>query len=95
MDEATIDRILTLSQLALSDTERDKLTENLASIIQFIEIMNGVPTDSVIPLSHPVPIDHELREDKASKDVERDMVLSHAPSTEEGMFLVPKVIEQR
>ena len=95
MGQTTIDRLLTLSQLELSDQEKDKLADNLNSIIQFIEIMNEVPTDSVEPLSHPIDMEQSLRVDQAQSDVEREQVLDIAPSTEEGLFLVPKVIEQR
>lgn len=84
-----------LSQLALNDEERQLLSTNLESIIQFIEEMNKVSTESVNPLSHPVESNHELRVDRVEKDVEREQVLSIAPNVEDGLFLVPKVIEQR
>ena len=95
MDESTIQRLLALSQLALDDEAKQKLSDDLDSIIGFIEIMNQVPTDNVEPIAHAVELSQKLRPDVSSAHVDRDIMQLTAPETEEGFYLVPKVLEQR
>ena len=95
MDEAIVQRLLTLAQLALDDEEKAQLAADLDSIIGFIEVMNGVPTDGVESLSHAVEMTHQLRSDVTDAEIDREAYQSVAPQTQEGFYLVPKVLEQR
>lgn len=95
MDEATIQRLLDLSQLALSEEEKERLKSDLDAIIGFIEVMDAVPTEGVSALSHAVDLQHRLRPDVPDIEVDRDAFQAIAPQTEDGFYLVPKVLEQR
>lgn len=95
MDDKTIQRLLTLSQLSLDIEDSEKIRRDLDAIIGFIEIMNQVDTEGVEPLAHAVDLDQPLREDHAVLDFDRSLLQSIAPNTADGFYLVPKVLNQR
>ncbi len=95
MDEVTIQRLMTLSQLSLDGEAKEKISRDLDAIIGFIEIMDQVDTEGVEPLAHAVDLDQPLREDRAVVDEDRDVFQSIAPKTADGFYLVPKVLDQR
>ncbi len=55
--------------------------------------MEAVDTTGVTPMSHPFDVVQRLREDIVTAENRRDDFLSIAPKTEDGLYLVPKVIE--
>ena len=95
MDEPTILRLMALSQLALDDDAKQQLSDDLDSIIGFIEIMNQVPTENVEPLAHAVDLTQTLRPDESFDQVDRESMQMSAPDTQDGFYLVPKVLDQR
>ena len=95
MDEVTIQRLMTLSQLSLDGEANEKISQDLDAIIGFIEIMDEVDTEGVEPLAHAVDLDQPLRKDLAVAHEDRDVFQSIAPKTADGFYLVPKVLDQR
>ena len=95
MDDETIRRLLTLSQLSLNEDAKVKIGRDLDAIIGFIEIMDQVDTEGVEPLAHAVDLDQPLRKDHAAAEVHRNLIQSLAPETADGFYLVPKVLDQR
>ena len=55
--------------------------------------MNAVDTSGVAPLAHPLEMAQRLRPDAVSEENQRELFQAIAPSTEAGLYLVPKVIE--
>ncbi len=94
MEEATIQRLMTLSQLALDDQAKRELGDNLDAILRFIEIMADVPTDDVEPLAHPLDLNQALRADIALNEIDRERFQAIAPEIDAGFYLVPKVLDQ-
>ena len=95
MDEITIQRLMTLSQLSLDVAAKEKISRDLDSIIGFIEIMDQVDTEGVEPLAHAVDLDQPLRKDHAVIEIDKDLFQSVAPKTAEGFYIVPKVLDPR
>lgn len=95
MDDITIQRLMSLSQLSLDAGDKEKISRDLDAIIGFIEIMNQVDTEGVEPLAHAVDLDQPLREDRADVDIDRRLFQSIAPQTADGFYLVPKVLDKR
>ena len=95
MDEVTIQRLLTLSQLSLDASVKEQIGGDLDAIIGFIEVMEQVDTDGIEPLAHAVDLDQPLREDNANAEIDRDLFQSLASKTAGGFYLVPKVLDQR
>ena len=58
-----------------------------------VERMAAVDTAGVVPMSHPQAVSQRLREDRVTEDDQREQFQSIAPQVEDGLYLVPKVIE--
>ena len=95
MDDRTIQRLLTLSQLSLDIEDSEEIRRDLDAIIGFIEIMDQVDTEGVEPLAHAVDLDQPLRKDRPVIDFDRDLLQSLAPKSADGFYLVPKVLDPR
>lgn len=95
MDDMTVQRLMSLSQLSLDAGDKEKIRRDLDAIIGFIEIMNQVDTAGVEPLAHAVDLEQPLREDRADVNIDRGLFQSIAPQTADGFYLVPKVLNQR
>ena len=94
-----VTRISQLARIALSPEEAGRALNELNGILGLIEQLQAVDTQGVEPMAHPLSAHQEvslrLREDKAAPGAEtqRDALMSNAPATAEGLFLVPTVIE--
>jgi aspartyl-tRNA(Asn)/glutamyl-tRNA(Gln) amidotransferase subunit C len=97
-----VKRIAHLAQLELKDEQAAIALTQLNGIFALAEQMQAVDTDGVEPLSHPLaaymeaqanPIALRLRADEAAEPNRRDDYLALAPMTQDGLYLVPKVIE--
>ena len=92
-----IDRIAHLARLALPDAERAPMLERLNGFFGLVEAMRAVDTTGVEPLAHPLAavqdVQLRLRDDVVSEPDRREAYQRNAPAVEDGLFLVPKVIE--
>lgn len=92
-----IARIANLARLELSNNESEHMLTNLNQFFDVVEQIRAVDTSGVTPLSHPVAaiqdIQLRLRDDVVSETNNREANQKSAPAVENGMFLVPKVIE--
>lgn len=85
--------IARLARLRIDDTEADGYAENLSRILDLVEQMNAVDTTGIEPMAHPLDVALRLRDDDVTESDRRDDFMEIAPSTEQGLYLVPKVIE--
>jgi aspartyl-tRNA(Asn)/glutamyl-tRNA(Gln) amidotransferase subunit C len=93
-----IARLSKLAQLDLNDQQADDALDKLNSIFALVEQMRAVDTTGVAPLSHPIAawkddVALRLREDKVTEPNRRDDYQKPAPATQDGLYLVPKVID--
>ncbi|HYP68171.1 MAG TPA: Asp-tRNA(Asn)/Glu-tRNA(Gln) amidotransferase subunit GatC [Thiobacillaceae bacterium] len=88
-----IRRIAHLARLAVSPEEAGALQRQLNSIFGLIEQMQAVDTTGVEPMSHARDVQLRLREDSPSEPDLREKFQAIAPAVENGLYLVPKVIE--
>lgn len=91
--QAEVQKIAQLSRLALSHTEIEQTQIQLNHIIALIKKMQSVATEAVEPMSHPQEIPLRLRADVVTATNQRDYFQQQAPQVQNGLFLVPKVIE--
>lgn len=91
--KSEIDKIATLARLRVSPAEADEVTARIGEILAMIDRMRAVDTAGVEPLAHPLDAAQRLRADEITEEDRRDELLSLAPSSRNGLFLVPKVIE--
>jgi len=92
-----IARIANLARLELHPEESERLLAQINGFFDIVEKMRAVDTTGVEPLTHPVAaiqdVQLRLREDVASEPNQREANQKSAPAVENGLFLVPKVIE--
>ncbi len=93
MDKSEIDKIATLARLRVSPAEADEVAARIGGILALIDRMQSVDTAGVEPLAHPLDAVQRLRADEVTETDRRDELLALAPSSRDGLFLVPKVIE--
>ena len=94
---ADIARIANLARLELQPGESARMLTKINGFFELVETMRAVDTTGIEPLAHPVAairdISLRLREDRASEPNNREANQRNAPAVENGLFLVPKVIE--
>ena len=93
-----VQRIAKLSQLELIPAEADATLDKLNGIFALVEQMRAIDTSGVEPLSHPIAaiepaLALRLREDAVTESNRREDYQQPAPATQDGLYLVPKVIE--
>ncbi|GAX87390.1 aspartyl-tRNA(Asn)/glutamyl-tRNA(Gln) amidotransferase subunit C [Lebetimonas natsushimae] len=91
IDAKLVEKLENLSMLEIDNKE--KMAEDLAEIVEFVEMLNVIDTSNVeatfSTLNNPTP----LREDEVKKTEIINDVLAHAPNAKDGYFIVPKIIE--
>ncbi len=90
---AEVNRIAWLARLAIDSDKTDAYARDLSGILDFIEQMSSVDTESVTPLAHPLDQVQRLRPDAVTEPDQRALFQAQAPAVEAGLYLVPKVIE--
>ncbi len=93
LDKKDVEAIAHLARLELDPSNIDETASQLSSIIEFVEQMNAVDTTGVQPVAHPLDLIARTREDQVTESNQRDHFQAVAPETQDGLYLVPKVIE--
>ena len=88
-----IEKMANLARIALTEEEVSVYAKQLSEILDFVEQMNTVDTTGIVPMAHPLDAVARLREDIVSETDQREYFQTIAPQVENGLYLVPKVIE--
>ncbi|MPS47642.1 Asp-tRNA(Asn)/Glu-tRNA(Gln) amidotransferase subunit GatC [Methylobacillus sp.] len=88
-----VKRIAHLARIAVSEEEAEATLVKLSGILGLIEEMQAIDTSGIVPMSHSQDVTQRLREDVVTESNQRDLLQSIAPAVENGLYLVPKVIE--
>ena len=89
---ADVDHVATLARLGLSSAEKERLREQLSSILEHINALSNVDTDAIPPTAQVIALSNVLREDVAAPSLPRDLVLANAPRHTDGFFEVDAVL---
>ena len=90
---ADVENIAHLARLHLSDEEKKEAADSMSNILKLIDQMQSVNTNNIKPLAHAFDNVQRLRDDAVTESNTRDELQKISPEAEEGLFLVPKVIE--
>lgn len=97
LDLSDVKRIAHLARIETSDEEASQTLAQLNNFFSLVEQMQAVDTTGIEPLAHPLSAIREmsqrLREDAVTETDRRGDYQRPAPATEDGLYLVPKVIE--
>jgi aspartyl-tRNA(Asn)/glutamyl-tRNA(Gln) amidotransferase subunit C len=88
-----IKRIAHLARIEVNDIEAEKTLNKLSGILTLIEEMQAVDTTGITPMSHSQDVVQRLREDVVTATDQRELFQANAPAVDNGLYLVPKVIE--
>ena len=92
-----ISRIAHLARLEISPAEQASMQQQINGFLAIVDQMSAVDTQGVEPLYTPLSavqsVTLRLREDQVTETVDRQRNQRSAPATQDGLFLVPKVIE--
>ena len=86
-------KIANLARLEIQSDEVEQYAKDLSNIINLVEQMNAVDTKDIQAMAHPLDATQRLREDEVKEENQRDKFQTVAPAAENGLYLVPKVIE--
>ncbi|MAT75762.1 MAG: Asp-tRNA(Asn)/Glu-tRNA(Gln) amidotransferase subunit GatC [Candidatus Poribacteria bacterium] len=88
-----VQHIANLARLTFDEQEIESYQYQLSRILDYIEKLNQLDTEGVPPTSHVIPIRNVMKPDEKRDLFQREDIIANAPSTEQGYFEVPKVIE--
>jgi aspartyl-tRNA(Asn)/glutamyl-tRNA(Gln) amidotransferase subunit C len=93
VDTKTVRRIAHLARIAVADDEIPHLQEQLNAILAFVEQLAAVDVANIEPMTSVTPMAMKKRPDVVTDGAIAEQILRNAPATQDGFFLVPKVVE--
>ena len=93
LNAQTVSAIANLARLELNEAQSAEYAQSLNKILGMMDTLKGINTDGVEPLKSPFDNPQPLRQDVVSESNHRDEYQAVAPNVQEGLYLVPRVIE--
>jgi len=93
IDQAQVRKVAKLSRLDLTEAEVEEFTGQLSAILDYVEKMNELDTDSIEPLAHCLPISNIFRRDCVKESLGTEKALANAPQRDGNFFKVPKILD--
>lgn len=93
LTSSDVRRIAHLARIEITATETEQTLAQLNEIFRLIEQLQSVNTTGIEPMSHPLGGAQRLRADVVSENPDREANMKNAPASQDGLFLVPRVIE--
>ncbi len=87
-----VEKISLLGRLLLSSEELDRMTSQLGQIVDYVESLAELNTDTVEPMAHAVDLANVFAEDELRPSLDRDTALANAPHHDQQFYLVPAVL---
>lgn len=91
--EEVVRDIAELAQIKVDDADLQQLAEGMQNILALADQMQAINTEGVEPVSNPLDASQRLRPDAITEEKQRELFQSIAPATEDGLYLVPRVVE--
>jgi aspartyl-tRNA(Asn)/glutamyl-tRNA(Gln) amidotransferase subunit C len=82
-----------LARLDMDDAAVEKFSEQIGTILTYMDSLNQVDTRGVTPTSHAISLSNAFREDEETGSLDRDAALANAPEREDGCFVVPRIVK--
>lgn len=88
-----IEKVAVLARIRLDEEQIPALEKDLGNILKLVDQLSAADTDNVEPLAHPLDAVQRLRADEVTESNQREAFQAIAPAVENGLYLVPRVIE--
>ena len=86
-----VKHVAKLARLELTEEEVNKYSQQLGSILEYVEQMNKIDTTGIEPMPHAIPVYNVMREDIVKYEQTKEEMMANAPFEEDGFFRVPKI----
>ena len=93
LDQNEISKLARLARISVADSETAELSQRIGDILNMVDVMQAVDTNNVVAMANPHDAVQRLRADIISEVDQREHFQAIAPKTEDGLYLVPQVIE--
>ncbi len=93
MDRSEIEKLAHLARLEIRPDALDVVASRISNVLALVDQLQALDTAHVEPMAHPLDAVQRLRADAVTEPDCRDAYLAIAPATENGLYLVPKVID--
>lgn len=93
IDKTEIEKLSRLARISVSAEDSADVAERITRILDLVDQLQAVDTSGVAPMSHPLDAVQRLRQDEVTEINQREAFQAVAPNAEQGLYLVPKVIE--
>ena len=87
-----IEKVALLARLQLDETELGTMTDQLAKIVEYVDLLAEVDTEGVEPMAHAIEVSNVFQEDEVRPSLAREDALANAPHHDERGYLVPAVL---
>ncbi len=87
-----VEHIAQLAHLSLTPDQKSLYQQQLSAILEYAQRLEELDTDAIPPTATVLPIHSVMRADDPRQPMSRDTLLSNAPESAEGMFLVPPIL---
>ena len=93
LERCDVEKLAHLARLGLDESQINSSTTSLNAVLDMINAMQAVDTENITPLANPLEFVQRLRPDTVTESNHRDDYQALAPAVENGLYLVPKVID--
>ena len=93
IERADIEKLADLARIQISESQFATTAASLTNVLALVDQLQAADTTGVAPMAHPLDAVQRLRPDTVTEPNRRDAFQAIAPATENGLYLVPKVIE--
>lgn len=93
MDSKQVQQLAHLARININESLVEEVADSIDSILELVNQLQTADTDGVEPMSHPMDAKQRLRQDDVTEANQREALQAIAPKTEDGLFLVPKVLD--
>ena len=90
---ADVEHVARLARLELDSGEKALFVGQMNAILGYVEKLNELNTEGIVPTSHAVPMENAFREDSVKPSIGTGKALANAPDPVLSFYRVPKVIE--
>jgi aspartyl-tRNA(Asn)/glutamyl-tRNA(Gln) amidotransferase subunit C len=93
VDRSDIAKLAELARIAISDSAADEVAQRISDVLVLVDQLQAVDTEGIAPMAHPLDAVQRLRSDEVTETNQREHFQAIAPATQDGLYLVPQVIE--
>ena len=93
IEQNEIEKIAELARIRISGEQLGEVTQRITEILAMVDQLQAADTSNVEPMANPLDATQCLRPDEVTESNRREAFQAIAPAVENGLYLVPKVID--